>query len=86
MGLRITKAPKGMPVDCWSIVGPHSPTITGFNSPEAAQAWGSEWGVCPHSIIAPVCGVGPATSALAAYEAAMDGLRDSEDEPEPPMC
>lgn len=90
MRIPVINAPKGMKVDCWSIIGPHSPAISGFVSPEAAHAWGTEWGVCPHSIIAPVCTVAHATAALARFEAEMDKHDaedgDEDDEPDPPFC
>lgn len=76
--MKITNPPPGMPVQCWSVVGPHSPTISGFKSAEAARAWATEWRACPNSIIAPVCSVADATTALVLAEIAYE----QEDGPE----
>lgn len=80
--MRVTKAPYGMPVECWSVIGPHSPTISGFPTAEAARAWATEWGCCPNSIVAPVCKVAHATAALVRAEIEYDRRDAEEDGPD----
>ena len=77
--LKVIKATPGMPVTSWAIVGPSSPVISGFESPEAAQAWASEWNETQTKVIAPVIGFGPATEALTAYERHAQGLEEGEE-------
>jgi len=76
--MRIIKAPEGMPILGWSVINPKGPTITGFDSAEAAHAWATEWN-CKKSVIAPVCHRVPATQALTAYERHVQDLEEGEE-------
>jgi len=73
--MKINKAPSGMPVESWAVVAPEGIVVGGFDTPEAAQAWATEWNSCKHgAYIAPICHRGTATEALAAYERHAQGL------------
>jgi len=78
MKFKVLKAPPGMPIESWAVVSPVSAAVAGFESPEAAHAWATEWNSDKRSIIAPVCLYGPATQALARYERHVQGLEGEE--------
>jgi len=66
--IRIIKAPPGVTILGWCVACPRDPTVVGFDSPEAAYAWATEWAV-KKGVVAPIVDVGPTTAALAAFEA-----------------
>lgn len=71
-------APKGMPVESWAVIGPHGPTVGGFPTAQAAEAWAQEWRACPQSIVAPIISVSTATQCLLRYEQEAQGLGPGE--------
>jgi hypothetical protein len=79
MKFKVIKRPGKMPVRCWAVVSLTEAAVSGFDSPEAAQAWATEWGVSPERcVIAPVVDSGMATAALARFEKHRQGLEGEE--------
>ena len=76
--MRVNKAPKGMPVESWCVIGHGKIVVGGFETPEAAQAWATEWTSCKCTTVSPVCTVAVATEALTLYERHAQGLDSDE--------
>ena len=70
----VNKAPRGMPVESWAVVGHGKIVVSGFETCEAAKAWATEWTTCKCVAVSPVCTAAVATEALTLYERHAQGL------------
>jgi len=64
--IRVIKPAPGMKVLGWSVTGNGGPTVTGFDSCEAATAWAAEWAA--GDTVAPIVDVVSVTQALTRFE------------------